>query len=177
MATKQAAALEEYQRRARAGRESFVAEHPHLFLVRLAPAAAEPVDEWSDPCDFQTRVEHDDEDDEDASDPLWTHEVGLIIAPVVKRAGGPFPDRIGVGRARNCDVVVRFPAVSKLHATFHVGTPLTLADMGSANGTRVNGEALERRVPRRVAIGDRIELGKIELKLLDAAALFELLRE
>lgn len=175
MVVAQAAVLEEYKRRARAGLESFVAQHPHLFLVRAAAVRAEPVDEWSDPVDFDTRVVGDPDGDA-ASDPFWTREVGLIIAPIVKRAGGPFPDRIGVGRARNCDVVLRFPAISKLHAMFHLGPPLTLVDMGSANGTRVNGEQLRRRVARAVEVGDRVDLGGVELELLDAAALFQLLR-
>lgn len=174
MATGQAAVLEDYQRRARVGKRLFVAQHPHLFLVRAA-AVVPAVDEWSDPMDFDTRVEHDAGDPDADSDPLWTHDGGLIIAPVVKRAGGPYPERFGVGRARNCDVVVRFPAVSKLHALFELGPPLTLLDLGSANGTRVNGEQLLPRVPRAVAVGDRIALGPVELELLDAAALFELL--
>jgi len=176
MASGQAAVLEDYKQRARAGKERFVADHAHLFLVRL-PRVVEEVDEWSDPIDFSTQVQHDDEREDADADPLWTQEIGLIIAPVVKRAGAPFPDRIGVGRARNCDVVVRFPAVSKLHASLQLGSPMTLTDMRSANGTRVNGENLPPRVARNVAVGDRIELGSVELRLLDAAALFELLRE
>src|SRR5262245_27832586 len=43
------------------------------------------------------------------------------ILPVAKAAGNPYPDRISIGRARNCDVVMRDPTVSKLHAHFRVG--------------------------------------------------------
>ena len=169
-------ALEDYLQRARVGLDRFVTQHPHLFLVRVAPPqVAARVDDWSDEIGFQTQVQGLTDVDEEDDQPYATTEIGWIIAPVVKREGGAFPDRIGVGRARNVDVVLRFANISKLHAQFRLGEPLTLVDVGSANGTRVNGEVLPARVPRAVAVGDRIELGGIELKLVDAATLFRML--
>jgi len=38
------------------------------------------------------------------------------IVAVKKREGNPYPDRFSIGRAPNCDVVVRLPSVSKVHA-------------------------------------------------------------
>lgn len=168
--------LDEYLQRARLGRERFLEQHQHLFLVRVAPPKSGRDDPWDDDLSFATRVQGmstDDDDDDDFQ--LATQEIGWIIAPLLKREGGPFPDRIGVGRARNCDVVLRFSNISKLHAQFRVGQPLSLVDLGSANGTKLNGESLTARVPRPVEVGDRVEFGGIELKLTDAAGLYAML--
>ena len=165
--------LETYQQKARAGRERFIAEHPSWFLVRVAAPEPHKDDPWTDELSFATRVPGVADLDED--DEATTMEIGWIIAPIQKRPGGPFPDRIGIGRTRNCDVVLRFPTISKLHAQFRLGDPMTLVDLDSANGTRVNGEQLAPRVPRTVVIGDRIELGSVELQLLDAARLYDVL--
>ncbi len=166
--------LDEYQQKAAVGRERFIAQHPHLFIVRVGPPAS-AADDWSDPVSFSTRLADMPEDDDD-DDELATHEIGWIIAPVLKRPGGPFPERIGVGRARNCDVVLRFSTISKLHAQFLVGPPLQLVDLGSANGTKAAGKALQPRAPVNIAVGGLLEFGGIEVKLVDAAGLYALLK-
>jgi hypothetical protein len=164
--------LHDYQARARAGRERFIADHPHPFLVRVGPPEPKSDNPWGDDLSFSTHVPGLEAEEEE--DPTTT-EIGWIIVPVKKREGGPFPERIGVGRARNCDVVLRFPTISKLHAQFRVGSPLELVDLGSANGTKLNGKPLPPRAPVPVGVGDRIELGAVELQLLDASALYTLL--
>jgi hypothetical protein len=165
--------LADYQQRARAGRARFVADHSHLFLVRVGPST--PADDpWQDDLGFMTRVPGIEQFDDDDDEPTTT-EIGWIIAPIKKREGGPFPDRIGVGRARNCDVVLRFPTISKLHAQFRIGNPLTIVDLDSANGTKLNGRTLRPRQPESVAVGDLLTLGEVELRLLDADGLYKLL--
>jgi hypothetical protein len=164
--------LTDYQQRARAGRARFVADHPHLFLVRVGPPEVDD-DPWKDELSFATRVPGIEDLDDD--DEATTTEIGWIIAPVKKREGGPFPDRIGIGRARNCDVVLRFATISKLHAQLRLGDPLTIVDIDSANGTKLNGRALQPRKPEPIVVGDRLELGAVELRLLDAGELFTLL--
>jgi hypothetical protein len=92
---------------------------------------------------------------------------------IVKKApGNPYPDRISVGRARNCDVAIRHPSVSKLHAHFRKSEHgLELEDLDSANGTRVNGVGLGAHQPEPVRAGDTIQFGRITCKLVDAAGL------
>jgi len=95
---------------------------------------------------------------------------------IIKRPGNPYPDRISVGRALNCDIVLRFPVVSKLHAHFSRSPEgrLQLYDLGSANGTWHNG--------RRVDVGERIVLdardqlsfGGVHCQVVDANGLYEL---
>lgn len=100
------------------------------------------------------------------------------VFPVTKAKDNPFPDQISVGRTRNCDVVLRSPSVSKLHAHFSRDPDggLHLVDNGSQNGTRVNGKLLYEREPFRVASGDVIQFGRLTTTLLDAAGLFDMLR-
>jgi lysophospholipase L1-like esterase len=70
---------------------------------------------------------------------------------------------VTVGRHRSCDVQVDDPEVSRQHARITwSGTGHIIEDLGSANGTFVNGEQIA--VPRVLADGDVIGLGKkIEL--------------
>ncbi len=161
----------QYQAILRGGRKAYVAANPHLFLVRRAPTFTTKSD-WDDDISFATRV-HDDINLDDEADDV-EHE-GWIVVPVKKRDDGPFPDRIGVGRARNCDVVLRFPSVSKLHAQFRVGGSLQLVDVGSVNGTSVNGQAVAPRVPQNVKAGDALRFGSVYVELLDAGTLFDLI--
>jgi hypothetical protein len=102
----------------------------------------------------------------------------LDVYAIAKAANNPYQDRISIGRARNCDVVLRFSSVSKLHAHFRPTPdgPLELVDLDSQNGTRVNGRALSANQPQRVAAGDIVQIGRVIGRLTDAAALWDLLR-
>ena len=87
---------------------------------------------------------------------------------------------ISVGRAKNNDVVIRERSISKLHAHFHTAAAdavaIHLVDIGSENGTEVNGERLPTDAIRNVRSGDEIVFGGTALQLLDATALFALLK-
>src|SRR5690348_9543869 len=104
-------------------RAQFAKENPHPFLVHVAPNARLTENPWEEKVAFSTDVRdftEPDDDDEDEEEPTSTR---VIVVPVRKREGGLFTQRVGVGRARNCDVVLRFPSVSKLHAQFLVDNP------------------------------------------------------
>jgi len=153
-------------------REAFSRDNPHPFLVRLPENAALDDDPWGDELSFTTQVEGvDDDEEEDRPD------YAAIVAPVAKREGGPFPDRIGIGRARNCDVVLRFATVSKLHAQLRTsGAGWTIVDIESVNGTMVDGVALPPRTPRPIVLGAKIRFGRVEVELMDAPTLWDRLR-
>jgi len=79
---------------------------------------------------------------------------------LVIKGGGAFRDQIGVGRARNADVSIALPLVSKYHASIlrRADGSLTVSDAGSKNGTSVEG--------RRLDAGETVPLGdKQEIKL------------
>ncbi|MGZ3425634.1 MAG: FHA domain-containing protein [Polyangia bacterium] len=148
-------------------RDEFVASQPHSFLV-LEQALYE-----QEQVGFSTQVV----DPVSLKRSVVRRAQNIEVLPVVKAAGNPYPDRVSVGRARNCDLVMRDPSVSKLHAHFRIGGPkLELVDIDSQNGTRVNGRALAPHQPAQVANGDTILFGSVAARLVDAAALYDLLR-
>ena len=72
------------------------------------------------------------------------------------------PDGIDVtfGRSRGATVTVESEKVSRMHARVRrTGDTLEVEDLGSRNGTRVNGEKIEGIV--RVTNGDEISIGSI----------------
>lgn len=87
---------------------------------------------------------------------------------------------ISVGRAKNNDVVIRDRAISKLHAHFYVpkegDAGIQICDIGSENGTAVNGEALPQDMPRLVTAGAEIVFGGTACQLHDATTLIPLLK-
>jgi DNA-binding winged helix-turn-helix (wHTH) protein len=69
-----------------------------------------------------------------------------------------------VGRDPDAAIFLDSTAVSRRHAAIHVGEDaVTIADLGSKNGTCVNSVALERESP--LADGDVVTLGPIELTI------------
>ena len=71
--------------------------------------------------------------------------------------------RVVVGRSRECDVRVEDGNVSRRHFELVQEGPTTwaVADLGSTNGTEVNGRRVSGR--KRVDDGDRITIGGTEL--------------
>jgi predicted RecA/RadA family phage recombinase len=71
-------------------------------------------------------------------------------------------DSIIIGRVAGCDVVISDPEVSRRHAsiTWERGQPI-LRDLGSTNGTFVNGVRLTGS--QALSDGDTIGLGKVQL--------------
>ncbi len=73
---------------------------------------------------------------------------------------------ITIGRASGNDVVVEDASLSRTHARFTLqGGKALLEDLGSRNGTTVNGDRIEG--PREVGPGDEIMFGRITLTLED----------
>ena len=70
-----------------------------------------------------------------------------------------------VGRAAEAGIHIEHPDVSRHHVIFRLaGSALTVMDLGSTNGTEVNGHALAERVPVTLQPGDIVQVGPPELK-------------
>jgi len=70
-------------------------------------------------------------------------------------------DEVIVGRLAECQIHIADANVSRRHAAFmRLDEGWVIVDLGSTNGTRVNGEPVERR---RLHDGDVIEIGLVRL--------------
>jgi hypothetical protein len=84
--------------------------------------------------------------------------------------------RIFLGRAPNNDLVVPHPTVSKLHAYFaRDQDKWWLVDVGSSNGTKMNGLRAPTRARVSLHDGDLLLFGRCAFTFLSARRLFELL--
>lgn len=83
----------------------------------------------------------------------------------VGRAGHTWPlskDEIVIGRSDGCDVMIADPGISRRHAEIRrEGDEWVLLDLGSTNGTEVNGRRINRH---RLVAGDRLLLGETVLE-------------
>jgi hypothetical protein len=73
-------------------------------------------------------------------------------------------DSTTIGRSSECDCVVVEPSVSRRHAELRrAGGQWLLRDLGSRNGTRVNGMRVTEEV--EVRPGDQVSLGGVRYRL------------
>ena len=85
-------------------------------------------------------------------------------ARLVSLVGGQSVDLVKdltlVGRDEDCDVRLDHKSISKLHCVI-VKTDglLLIRDLGSTNGTFLNGRRLPENTPVRVGDGDRLQFG------------------
>jgi DNA-binding winged helix-turn-helix (wHTH) protein len=83
------------------------------------------------------------------------------VGPMLVWGGNTFPLREGtnlIGRSTECDIHVPSARASKRHARIQIsGAEIVVEDLGSHNGTLVNGKKLG--APRRIADGDTIAVG------------------
>jgi len=77
---------------------------------------------------------------------------------VTRRRSHPRTQTYAIGRRPDSDFVIDDRTVSRHHATIrHEGTFWVLVDIGSTNGTRVNGARIDGRAV--IAPGDEIGFG------------------
>ena len=70
-------------------------------------------------------------------------------------------DWVVIGRGRGADIVIAEPTMSRAHAAIgYDGAQFFVQDLGSTNGTRVNGTREQKAVLRD---GDEVQLGKLAL--------------
>jgi hypothetical protein len=151
--------------------EAFRRQNPHDFLVRRPLTIfQEENEDGDDDIEYRTVTVSPDDD----GIPAWE----WWLAALVKRPGNPFPDHLSVGRATNCDIVMRFRYVSKLHARFHLeaGRVIALEDQGSSNGTAVNGRRVRKSQPIEIKTGDKLSFGSLTVTLMSADELYAFLR-
>ncbi len=113
--------------------------------------------------------------DDDPDPGLHTASVSVVVFPLRPQGGGP-GHLVTLGRESSQDVVVPDPSVSRCHAFTKIGPNggFVLHDMGSTNGTTVNGKSVATREggpPTPLKPGDSVRLGQVEFTFTDASAL------
>ncbi len=161
------------------GRKRFAEAHPGYYLVKrpmLDPPTTPGDVDAADAIHYETVSVGGGEGALDGAEDASAFDWQWRVVAIKKREGNPFPDRVSVGRARNCDVVLRLPYISKLHAHFMMGdTQMTVCDQRSANGTSVNGRELEGGRNVSVGPGNLLCFGSLEVELVDGALLYDIL--
>lgn len=130
------------------GEEGFRHRYPCPFLVlQHGPPRG---DDWIDLNTSEASMPRPKEID----DP----HTGIRTIPLRKSRRNAFGAKVTVGRARNNDVIIRAPKISKLHSTFlPTGkNGFSLQDMQSLNGTVVNGDRLSKKQKVALKSGDLI---------------------
>ena len=143
------------------GREEFLRNHPEPVFV------VEPF-VHDEKAKFHTTA--------GAGAPGTSHSV----ARVRKREGAnAFGIMVTIGRAKNNDIELMAPDVSKFHAYLMQGPDgsWALTDAGSTYGSEVRGKRLQPRTDRVVlASGDPVRLGSVKLTFLEAPQFYEYLK-
>ena len=92
---------------------------------------------------------------------------------IIKGSGGDRRYRltkpiITIGRGEDCDIRLADTSISREHARLLVRESFCgVEDLGSSNGTRVNGQPFDGE--RRLASGDKVSIGNVEAAYLDEA--------
>jgi two-component system response regulator AtoC len=73
--------------------------------------------------------------------------------------------KLKIGRRDSNDLVIDHPAVSRDHAVIYGGDPPEVEDLGSSNGTQVQGLRIESRQRISLSIGTVIAIGNVSIFL------------
>lgn len=155
-------------------RQQFVTRHPHVFLVWAPKLSADAISHITNQqMGFHTQV-HGSQMKQQVHASAGSDDEVLVI-PLVKAPGNPFPERISVGRAPNCDIVLRDPSVSKLHGHFRdiSAEEAVFTDAKSANGTRLNGAVVTAGAAIEVKTFSYLTFGRIRVQLLSSADVYD----
>ncbi len=93
--------------------------------------------------------------------------VGLtfVIGPQAGRTLTIPPAGAVLGRSRTADLQIEDESLSRRHCQVQAQPTPTLTDLGSSNGTLLNGKALEANIPYPLAAGDVVTLGDSVLRV------------
>jgi hypothetical protein len=136
---------------AQLGRDRFEARHGRHFLVLSDSRNAD---------DLSLFVNTESRDFEEL---LGGSADTLDVRPLQPKSKAA---AVSIGRDPKCDVVLRHGRVSSQHAEVSRGGGLVLVtDLGSKNGTRINGAKIPARTPTAVDVGDSLAFGPVTATL------------
>lgn len=153
----------------RMGRETFLKNHDHAFLVGSPPVNS--AEDWSFRTGSLRTVRTG------SGESLTLLEEGYLAIAVKKRIEGAFMDTVLLGRAKTNDIVLSDESISKLHARLKPGEgyTLTVYDAGSSNGTFVGDHKLEPDKGEQAAPGDLLHFGDHAFFIFEPRGLLDIL--
>lgn len=90
--------------------------------------------------------------------------VAIVRSSTQAGLGFDVRDAVVMGRSEEADIVIEDPYASDFHLRFVAGEDgLTLHDLGSTNGTYVNGRRIT--TPRELSRGDSVQVGKTVMEV------------
>jgi FHA domain len=132
------------------GRDRFEQKYGRHFLVLSDPRLAEDVSMFVNTAS------------RDAEELLDGRRSILDVRPLVPKKIQAQSQAVKLGRDKSCDVVIGHPRISSQHAELSFGGGLLLiTDLGSKNGTRLNGVKVPARTPTAVDVGDNLAFGGV----------------
>lgn len=154
---------------------SFLAEHPYPFLIRERTTGNVPI-----PGGGQRRTARLDRSALPAAGDGFMEGDGVTYYRVFPRAEEA--ETVTIGREAGVDLQVPDGSISARHAEFSLDFDedeercFYLCDLGSANGTFVNGERLAPGTKRELSDMDSIRLGPVvKLQFFSASGFFQFL--
>jgi len=142
-------------------RAEYVAAHRYPFLVLL-----EEVESTTDERrGFVTVVEGKGE----------AAATRFRLFAVTRKKNKHFQGKVFVGRTNTNDIVLDDARISKLHAYFDLdadGQAVSVADAGSTNGTRLDGEPLPPRVSTPISFGQVVAFGPFVFSFVSTADVY-----
>ena len=150
-----------------------VVDEPQVSQPAAAPAPAEPPMAEQAPA-YAPAYAPAPEPQQPATPPVYTAvpdapPVPPRIGSAVGRLQLPSGEKVtvghrvvSIGRLPECTVTLSDPNVSRRHAEVRPGSQLTIVDLGSTNGTKVNGLRIDGE--RVLVDGDIISLGSSHLR-------------
>jgi len=100
-----------------------------------------------------------------------------LLVTVRKRQGNPYEDRISIGRASNCDLVLRVPFISKIQAHILVENDggYAIRAQNSATPTLLNDRPVGTSNSLPLKFGDEISFGPMKFEFIEASRLYKVL--
>lgn len=105
----------------------------------------------------------------------------MLPTLVIKVAAGKLsqnPLKLTIGRSSACDVIIPFSALSKVHAAITIipNVSVLLEDIGSTNGTNVEGTKLGKGMRVNLVDGTRVRFGDVHATFYNSRAFALMLR-
>jgi two-component system, NtrC family, response regulator AtoC len=82
----------------------------------------------------------------------------------------PASGDVVIGRSETADITIDEPSISRQHAVLHLGPPMAIRDLGSANGVTVREQPLVPDQPARVEASEVIQLGSVMIVIQQRSA-------